>query len=225
MNAMEIRKVAQDLGIKNAKQFKKAELEIKIAEIQAERDAAAKAEAKKATRPGRKQSKRCEICELRPATSESPEGRLCAACLEEAEWENTHSDNYHDDIEPQTDDETDNLGNVLANCWICHPELNRASSAYVMPKGSSRVGMTIHVTPRAAGVTKANEVIKQLPAGFEVEVRDETSYTLLIVSNGAIMMTLAWDVRGRFTSEQTEARNGATRRKIRNVSEALRLAK
>lgn len=41
---------------------------------------------------------------------------LCVTCLTESGWENTHSDEGHED---SNDGEP-----AMAHCWICHPELN-----------------------------------------------------------------------------------------------------
>lgn len=58
---------------------------------------------------------------------------LCGPCDEEGGWENTHSDQGHEQGE----------GEYRDGCWICHPELN------VAQKGSTgKAGKPGHNSPR-----------------------------------------------------------------------------
>jgi hypothetical protein len=172
----------------------------------------------------------CSICQKRPIGSGNGSDPrhaktmgYCAPCLEEAEWENMHSDDDHEG--DATDEEK-------AGCWICFPELNRASDDYKERMGSTRAGMVIHVTIRAAGVTKAEQTIAHLS-----DEGQNGRFTFKIVKpskrNGQITKLAAisaqetfeasWDDRGRFlTGSVTE--DGKTR-KVRNVAEIVRLAK
>lgn len=49
---------------------------------------------------------------------------LCGPCDEEGGWENTHSDEGHDNYGP--DSPAGDEQPFMAGCWICHPELNEA---------------------------------------------------------------------------------------------------
>lgn len=176
-------------------------------------------------------STRCSICQKRPVGSgqgsdpkHAKSMGYCAPCLEEAEWENTHNDYDHEGANAGTEE--------TEGCWVCHPELNRASDDYADRMGSTRAGMVIHVTIRAAGVTKAEQTIAHLSDEGQNE-----RFTFKIVKpskrNGQITKLVAisaqetyeakWDDRGRFLSGSV-TEDGKTR-KVRNVAEIVRLAK
>jgi ribosomal protein S14 len=178
---------------------------------QAKRDEAAKAKEIAKAKPAPAAKKRCVSCGTRPRTSESPEGQLCEPCLREAEYENEHSDYGHDINGPESDDATAN--NVRVNgCWICHPELNRASVAYVERAGTSRKGIVMTVSLRATGREKAEQVAAKLGGG-----KVSTSKGRTVLRHGDLV--LVWDTNGRFTSEGSKF----GKRTVRNASEALRL--
>jgi hypothetical protein len=89
---------------------------------------------------------KCNVCNIRrPQTGSkgsetSPHNDMCNYCFEEGGQENTHSDQGHDDIAAgaftldntsfSTQEELDKFldaeRDVMATCWICHPELNLA---------------------------------------------------------------------------------------------------
>jgi hypothetical protein len=167
----------------------------------------------------------------RPASSDSPEGRICQICLTEAEWENIHSDNGHEGIESLTKAET-NFKTVKAfnafvaetkaeteQCWVCHPELNEAKKAYTPRTGTSREGIRLTVPPKADPKTKALTVAEKIEGQYfekgSVKVRTVKGVTTLTAGD----VKLVWDVRGRFVSAGSLV-NG---KKVRNVSEALRV--
>jgi hypothetical protein len=170
-------------------------------------------------------SKRCAMECGRPVTSDSPEGQLCVPCLQEAEWENVHSDNGHDeDIDQLTLGQT-NLKTKKAleaykaevkaqqvDCWICHPELNKAQESYAQRAGTSRQGIVLTVPPKATAKDKALFVAEKIDGA---KVRTVKGVTTLKAEN----VTLVWDGRGRFQSAGSLV-NG---KKVRNVSEALRV--
>jgi hypothetical protein len=82
-------------------------------------------------------TKRCEICGTRPMTSGRNDSLpYCDPCATEADWENVHSDNGHDDEEAVANG-WDTAESVAA-CWICHPELNEAAKDYTPRTGTSR---------------------------------------------------------------------------------------
>ena len=61
--------------------------------------------------------KLCTTCNNRPANSQY--NGNCEPCDTEGGWENEHSDRGHNET------------NTDPNCWLCHPELNRAKDTYV----------------------------------------------------------------------------------------------
>ena len=177
-----------------------------IAAIEAKR-----AESAAKSKPARSEKKRCVSCGTRPRSSESPEGQLCAPCLREAEWENEHSDYGHDVEGPESDDATERNARVNG-CWICHPELNRASAEYKGRTGTSRLGIQMTVSLRATGREKAQQVAAKLGGG---KISNSKGRTVLVLGD----LTLVWDANGRFTSEGSKF----GKRTVRNASEALRL--
>jgi hypothetical protein len=109
-------------------------------------------------------ARKCAICGIRNVGTgregthghgERDQARVmgyCNPCLAEAEWENTHSDHGHDDPDAvangyATQDELD-------ACWMCHPELNLATSTPAAGTGhtntvaKSRTSHREHYHPR-----------------------------------------------------------------------------
>ena len=154
----------------------------------------------------------------------------CRACHVEAEWENTHSDYGHEGIangggdadEFGGQEEFDRVKAEMKQCWICVPDLNEAAKDYVPRAGTSRAGMRLTVSIRAAAKTKAQQVQAQLPEGFKATVRTEKGVTTLR-AKGPVTIILRWNENGAFTSGTVQATDGTTR-KVRNASEALRHA-
>lgn len=225
MNAIETRKLAQELGIKNVAKFKKAELDEMIAAIEAERAAAAKKAAKPTKVQKMLSGKICSICEVRPVgTGPGDDDRAyakeygyCNTCMTLAGWENAHSDYAHDDIEPQSDDETDTSGRKFSDCWVCHPELDATREAYVPRAGVSRKGQKLTVTLKATGEQKANEVAEQIGAEFRITINSKAGVITLKVQD----LVIRWDAQGHFLYGQSFLGT----KKVRNAAEAIRLAK
>jgi hypothetical protein len=78
--------------------------------------------------------KLCSLCNTRSIGTgpglDAAQARVmgyCNPCLTEAEYENEHSDNAHEDPIYSTDAER-------AACWICHPELNPNNGSIEAPK-------------------------------------------------------------------------------------------
>lgn len=115
-------------------------------------------------------------------------------------------------------------------CWYCHPELNEATKPYTPRSGTSRAGMVINVPIREAAIVKAAVTASRL-TGIQVEggtVRKiqasvkAAGAKLSVDKAGAATLTfgelqLSWDFRGKFVTGTLGSR------KVRNVSEALRL--
>jgi hypothetical protein len=167
-------------------------------------------------------AKTCPICQNRKMYSGKGPGvdeaarlsEMCNFCYTEGGWENTHNDNGHEDAnsgEPE-----------MAGCWICHPELNLATRpARNAGAGTSRSGMRLTVSIRAAAKTKAEQVKAQLPEGYKATIRTEKGITTLR-AKGAVTLVLNWE-GNRWIGGTAQATNG-TAKKVRNASEALRAA-
>lgn len=150
--------------------------------------------------------------------------RMCVPCATEAGWENAHNDGHDRHSATGEIDATE-----VEHCWICHPELNNAQLlAERKWTGTSRTGMTIHVTPKASGLDKAAQTGEQFPKAFAVAISKPTKRngqvtTLKAATSVGNGFVLRWDASGRFFFGQF-LQDGKPR-KVRNVSEALRLAK
>lgn len=222
MNAMETRKLAQDLGIKNAAKFKKAELEAMIAEKQAE--VAAELAAKQA--PQAKPAKgRCTICALRPAGGREAKANgfadYCDPCYTEANWENTHSDNGHDDagcVVMGWD-----IQASLDACWVCHPELNQAAADYQAKAGTARTGMRLTVPIHETALAKATAIKTRIATERpDVQVTIDSSVkgiAVLSFKTEAGTARMVW-YGGSWAYDRTTNGKGG---KIRNASAGLRL--
>lgn len=198
--------------------------------------------------------KLCNVCNTRPVATAQQRREMggiedmCIPCYEEGSWENTHSDNAHDDIaadnfpfEATTFALNEGSGTeeerraayeayiasekaAMADCWICHPELNQASADYTPRNGTSREGMTIHA--RGTGDDKAALVIEAVKAigGTARAVRagkgkKDAGELTLTAKIGESTLTLKWDASGRYMYGPSVFNS----KKVRNVSEALRI--
>jgi hypothetical protein len=168
-------------------------------------------------------AKLCTICQTRPISSKanrvaagmSSDMKYCLPCFDEAGWENSHADGHSE-------------SSKVEGCWICYPELNKAQREYTPREGTSRAGMVINVTIRAAGVDKANEVLAKLDESYETTKITKPSkrnaqITKLAFASTVQAFELRWDDRGRFIGG-TVTEDGRSK-KIRNVAEALRLSR
>ncbi|ADU06422.1 hypothetical protein ML5_0880 [Micromonospora sp. L5] len=220
-----LRKQARELGIKGMGSANKATLlPLVTAEVtrrNAEELAAAKAEAEKAASeakpaPAKKADKGCRSCGVRNVGTGSGDStdrdaaravELCVPCHEEAQWENAHSDHGHDAL---PEDAAERAG-----CWICYPELNRASADYKGRYGTSRAGMKVNVTRKMTSRQKAELVAQQLTAFKISEQRD-----------GGVTLTgecPTGPVELRFTAKTFDHKNSRVGgKKVLNVAAALR---
>lgn len=163
--------------------------------------------------------------------------KMCNPHATEAGYENEHSDYGHEGFEKLTvrgssfknkaelDAHKAQLREETKDCWICHPELNEAQKEYAPRSGTSRAGMVINVSIRAAGETKAAEVtakIETLGFAAKVAVAKKTGDVSLLLKGDGVEFLLFWDARGRFTGGSVK-QDGKVR-KVRNVAEVLRLA-
>src|SRR6185312_13392187 len=226
----------KEYGISNVRQYSKAALVEMLTKVEAEREEARNASQKQAmkrleiqteeaAKPAKKgkaakapktqksAKARCSVCEKRPAGGKDvPRGcdDMCALCYEEAGWENTPNDEGHEQ------GEGDNTG-----CWICHPELNKASESYVARQGTSRLGMTMSVSVRAAGEVKANQAVGHLKGEKEFKTNisvNKRGATRLVIEGGRTTITLIWTETGAYdyaNSSLVEQGNRPT--KVRNV--------
>jgi hypothetical protein len=116
-------------------------------------------------------------------------------------------------------------------CWYCHPELDETAKPYTPRSGTSRAGMVINVPIREAAIVKAAVVATRL-TGVQIEGGTARKIQASIKAAGAKLsvdkagaatltfgdLELNWDFRGKFTTGTFSGR------KVRNVSEALRVA-
>lgn len=214
--AVEIRKLAAEFGIKGASRGKKADLTAALAPFVAEQREAKEAPAK--------------------ATEKAEKVRKIRFSQDElAMEENSHSDRGHETVAATPEGEypeawgvpaAKNLAKDLASiaeirkameaCPICHPEIV-ANTAH---SGSSRTGMVINVPLRADGRTKATVVAEKLDAlKIDAKIRRFKGDEILTAKIGEKELKLVWDAQGRYVYDFSNF-NG---RKVRNVSEALRL--
>lgn len=122
----------------------------------------------------------------------------------------------------------------LAECWICHPELNEAQKT---PKAKrrvlnpsterkSRVGQVINVPLKAPGIIKAEVTKAKLGDDLLLNINTDitTHEVRLDVNSPKLVLVLVWDADGRYDYEKSVAVVDGKARKVRNVAEALRLA-
>ena len=215
--AVEIRKLAAEYGIKGASRGKKADLTAALAPFVAEQRKA------KEAKPAKKAK-----------TEKAPKVRKIRFSQDElAMEENGHSDQGHEAIAATPVGEypagwngkgtAEDLAYVaeireaMETCPVCHPEIviNSAHS------GSSRAGMVINVPLRADGRTKAETVAARLDAvKIPAKIRRFKGHEILTAEIDGTELKLEWDAQGRYI--YALSRFGT--RKVRNVSEALRLA-
>lgn len=249
--AVELRKLGAAFGIKGAHSGRKAELLPALEAIQdKQREAKEQAAKAKPARPGRVT---CVICHKRPGMSAAQRryqgvgadfADQCEPCHIEAGWENSHSDNSHAELAATPEgqipsnwgfssDSTEEqklasvalLRQEAEQCWICHPELNRASAEYTPRTGTSRSGMVMNVKQKMTGAEKATLVSEKLGAKYatRIDTSEKGLVKLLLTHAGTVSFTLVWDVQGHYLYEQSKLTlNGSKPRKVRNVAELLR---
>lgn len=72
-------------------------------------------------------AKLCNVCNIRKVGTKGSDplsaklAGMCGLCMDEGGWENTHSDEGHEEATIATPELTN-------GCWICHPELNEAAN-------------------------------------------------------------------------------------------------
>lgn len=215
--AVEIRKLAAEYGIKGASRGKKADLTAALAPFVAEQRKAKEAKpAKKAKTPPAEKVRKIRFTQDELAMEE-----------------NGHSDQGHEAIaatpvgeypanwgtgKPSAKDlaYVAEIREEMKRCPICHPEIV-ANSAH---SGSSRLGMVINVPLRADGRTKAETVAARLDAlKIDAKIRRFKGDEILTAKIGDKELKLTWDAQGRYVYALSSF-NG---RKVRNVSEALRI--
>jgi hypothetical protein len=186
-------------------------------------------------------STRCTICNIRPAAAPSERMSVdqvyCTPCSTLADHENTHSDQAHDEIaradaagekltrkgwnfktQKAMDEWLASEREIMAECWVCKPELDETQKPYVQRKGVSRVGQTQIVPGRAAGEIKAEAVrVALAEIGWTATVSFRKGVTTLAIPSASFR--LQWDIRGCYLYGPSVFGD----RKIRNAKEAVRL--
>lgn len=242
LKTVELRKLAGQMGIKGMSSARKEQIiPVITAKVEADYTEALAEFATRTAATAKPKGNRCSICGIRPVGGKGTGDRehaktmgYCTPCLTEAEMDNAHSDYAHEERanaeEGTASYPTDAERAEMDTCWVCHPELNEANAEYVAPKGVARKGQKLHVSLRASGETKANETIAQLPEGANATVsvaKSGTTVLTVVVSSGDVtkVLTLVWDAAGRYSYPQsTVSTKGGKASKVRNVSEALRIA-
>lgn len=168
-------------------------------------------------------TKLCEICETRPIMSRQAKQAhgvdfpYCEPCLNLADWENMHSDYGHKaSSKTVVQQGSDEHNHRVEGCWVCFPELDETQREYTPRTGTSREGITLTVPARAAAKTKAEIVVTLIKGGT---VRQRKGFTTLTATIKGTEVKLQWDAQARFVA----AGSTVDGRKVRNVSEALRL--
>lgn len=226
LTAVELRKTAAAAGIKGASKGRKNDLALALAAIKTQQldEAAAVAAIQAAaaepvkTTTVRKGS--CNVCEKRSAVRGT--NGQCQPCFDEGGWENTHSDFGHAEFDLAK--LTEEQAAEVHGCWICYPELNLAQRD-AATRGS-KSGMEIKAKGDKVQVFKAAAEA----AGFTVTVQVETyeggnTRTYATAVFGGIKgehIVLAWE-GSRFDYPNSQASKDGKVRKVRNLSEALRL--
>jgi hypothetical protein len=199
-----------------------------------------------------KKAATCAICLRRPPMTSAMLHReglsssfndMCFPCYIAAGWENTHSDNAHEEIAAY---EASDKGKgtraplikpadmqaeiqIMANCWICHPELDESRADYTQRAGTSRAGMQLATPVRLSGEGKAAIIAEKVTAATAAtaEVKVSKHYVKLTIvlpqEINNITITLVWDHAGHTLYDMFAVTVAGKARKIRNVSDALRL--
>ena len=220
-----LRKIFTEQGIKGASKWKREDFD--SATIAAEFAAYAEDASRKPVEASKARKGMCtESCGRK-----AKENGLCEPCSEYGEWENTHSDDAHDQYADSTDEQVESM----KNCPVCHPELDPRNAK--VRTGRSRAGMVI--------VAKGSEFHKSetfrvaaVAAGWDVTVQRETyeleedaegegtrfyataTKTTQLGADDSI--SLAWDGRA-YDYPASGAVLAGKDRKVRNLKEALRL--
>ena len=160
---------------------------------------------------------------------------LCIPCYDFGGWENTHSDNAHESIKNGGADAAefsggqesiDSITAEMKHCWVCHPELDESAETYVPRAGTSRKGIVLNVKNGQTGAEKAREVReilknrKGIATSVSTARRGEVNLT---ISSATFKIELAWNNKGQYLYPSTSYVANGRSRKVRNVSEALRL--
>lgn len=241
MTVAELRELARERGLSTTTKLnRKAEL---IAAIEKAAEAPAVTVTPEA--PAKPAKNRCTVCGVRGIGTGPGDDRdsarslkMCNPCATEGGWENTHDDHGHDAILQKLADKKRLTAAqkaeqpITEHCWICHPELNAAKAEVAVKDGTSREGMVVHAQGGIEGKVACLKTAGEA-AGGTVEVTEATtgrgkeraviSTTLRWRSPVGVELTVVWDARGRFQYGPSVVATGEQPRKIRNVSEALRV--
>lgn len=219
VSATELRKMAPQFGLKGMSSARKADIIAAITEVlnaqifEAEREAELAAiEAESKPNPVATKRGFCTECGRKEDFRGSG---LCEADRTYGEWENNHSDEGHGQEGGNADGATPN------DCWVCHPELDERKAKRPQA-GSSKAGMVVHakgdISAKVAVVREAAEArgLKVLAETLKHEYR-------LVATGDGFELTVTWDGHGRYDYPKSGALVAGKVRKVRNVSEALRL--
>lgn len=183
-------------------------------------------------------AKRCEICNTRPVDPQVKResgADHCRPCDTLAGHENMHSDYDHEGINSgkvvfgQTTHKTKSSFNEwlkstkrgMAECWVCHPELDETQEEYAQRNGTSRLGIVLSVPIRGTGKDKAAAVTERFRKPYVCATRTSKGTVIFKATAAKGGCEIRWDLVGRYLGAEVTL-EGKTR-KARNVSEVLRL--
>jgi 5-methylcytosine-specific restriction endonuclease McrA len=222
LNTAGQREYAKQIGVKRAATDTKATIAAKLMErtLEIEKEQAPAAPVETPAAPKASKSRKiCSICKTRPVgtgvhsgyedKSFCKEQGYCLPCGDEGQHEISH-DNGHEGI--PTDE-----------CWLCHPELNRAKDTYVPRKATtSKLGMVI--LAKGTYVHKSEMVkaaIEKLGGSVKITGGGETGLTRLV---GKLTVDGAeWTIIAEWTGNAFHyAGSSLNGGKFRNVKELFR---
>lgn len=208
--------------------------------IQLLHDAAAKADAAKPARKAKKLRRPCTECGIREQDTSVIGPELCTPCYEYAGWENQHGDDSHEEVLAY--DSADKASGTkapfdkktmkqvradVANCPVCHPELDtrgtEAQTTAVRPHaGTSRAGMRMSVSVRAAGLEKAHQILGRLEnADLSGKIKTSGGVVRLVIPTAQGQITLAWSQDGPYLYDESSEIIDGKAKKVRNAKAAL----
>lgn len=227
-----LRKLARELGIKGQSSARGADLRALIAPIQEHQKEQAAAKAAEAAR----KIEAPKVEAAKPAKKEKAP-KIRKQSLTESDWagwENSHSDQDHENIDRLTVEQTHfakeengeelftayvaSVREEIERCPICHPELFRARKAQGTTGrySASRAGMTMNVTRRMSAEEKAKLVAKLLPTS-KITVRKSGDVVLTGVAENGAEVDLTFTPRS--FNHKASTVGG---KKVLNVAAALR---
>lgn len=184
-----------------------------------------------AAESAKKVSKRCDICGKRPAASKRAndgiEG-MCHPCYEYAGWENTHSDDDHEEYRNGTttfeSDVRDAIDAEIAKCPVCQG--NNPADEEVIPSKSPKA----HVKSKPMAATRPGQNKAARFADFANEegwkahsTTDKGSDTVIATNVDGQTITMVWHTGAYDYALSAHKDVKGSVRRIRNASAARKI--